>query len=235
MSLDTCALVSSLPCLHWSRPSNAPLFPSHLSPFFLPHPCSPDTGDRPYKCQHCGDQFARRYFLPLSRPSPDAPFPRPPASSSSMPIADSLFHPCHTAIFSPAISTNVTLTRNLSSPPPQIAARALPPPVAPPPPNRPATSVSSPASPAMVQIPAVRPSVSFPSFLPLPHASVPSWSQPNVFIGSVAAPTSNFTDRRPPRVPVILPGPPTLSLLLPRASTLFPPSLRPSVSQIPSC
>src|SRR6266540_817916 len=22
---------------------------------------SPDTGDRPYKCQYCGDQFARRY------------------------------------------------------------------------------------------------------------------------------------------------------------------------------
>ena len=31
-----------------------------------------DTGDRPYKCQHCGDQFARRYVLPtssISRPT----------------------------------------------------------------------------------------------------------------------------------------------------------------------
>jgi hypothetical protein len=25
-----------------------------------------DTGDRPYKCQHCGDQFARRSVLPPS-------------------------------------------------------------------------------------------------------------------------------------------------------------------------
>ena len=36
---------------------------------------STDTGDRPYKCLHCGDQFARRYYLyhlfrPLIQPCP---------------------------------------------------------------------------------------------------------------------------------------------------------------------
>jgi hypothetical protein len=30
----------------------------------------PDTGDRPYRCQHCGDQFARRFAAPP--PPPDA-------------------------------------------------------------------------------------------------------------------------------------------------------------------
>ncbi|KAH9962541.1 hypothetical protein BGW80DRAFT_1354525, partial [Lactifluus volemus] len=41
-------------------------------------PSTPDTGDRPYKCQHCGDQFARRsyqsfffaYFLCIIPPAP---------------------------------------------------------------------------------------------------------------------------------------------------------------------
>src|SRR6266852_6823673 len=33
-----------------------------------PHSTLPytDTGNRPYKCQHCGDQFARRFVLPTS-------------------------------------------------------------------------------------------------------------------------------------------------------------------------
>jgi hypothetical protein len=42
-------------------------------PFTPPHHSHPtDTGDRPYKCQHCGDQFARRYSF-LLLPSPTAP------------------------------------------------------------------------------------------------------------------------------------------------------------------
>lgn len=36
-----------------------------LHPSYLLTPLSPDTGDRPYKCQHCGDQFARRFVYPL--------------------------------------------------------------------------------------------------------------------------------------------------------------------------
>ena len=41
-----------------SRPS------SSLSPFLsLTHSPPTDTGDRPYKCQHCGDQFARSDLL----------------------------------------------------------------------------------------------------------------------------------------------------------------------------
>lgn len=35
--------------------SRSPIPPPSLTTFH-----SPDTGDRPYKCQHCGDQFARR-------------------------------------------------------------------------------------------------------------------------------------------------------------------------------
>ena len=58
---------------HMRSRTSFPPNPSHtpyplLSPT-LPHlltNSSPtDTGDRPYKCQHCGDQFARRSVYPL--------------------------------------------------------------------------------------------------------------------------------------------------------------------------
>jgi hypothetical protein len=39
---------------------------SMCSKFFL----STDTGDRPYKCQYCGDQFARRYVSPVVKWQP---------------------------------------------------------------------------------------------------------------------------------------------------------------------
>ena len=85
MSQDTCALVSLLPppTAPWVAvgpplpleppPPHPP--PVALAAFFSalrssdshsPRPHSTDTGDRPYKCQHCGDQFARRSVRSLS-------------------------------------------------------------------------------------------------------------------------------------------------------------------------
>jgi len=95
-----------------------------------------DTGDRPYQCLYCGDQFARRS------------------------VALSLFIPTNqstmsTAIFFQDTSTNVTPTRGLT--PPLLPARRVPLPPAPLPQNRPATSVSSPVSPVTAPIHAVRP------------------------------------------------------------------------------
>ena len=49
------------------RPQSSPP-PAHLT-----YHHNTDTGDRPYKCQHCGDQFARRYahiHLPVQSPHP---------------------------------------------------------------------------------------------------------------------------------------------------------------------
>ena len=51
MSLDICDPVC------YSAP---PLLAAPLIPLRIPT----DTGDRPYKCQHCGDQFARRSVPP---------------------------------------------------------------------------------------------------------------------------------------------------------------------------
>ena len=60
MSRLQCYLHSSSTC---RSPYEIPYVPSplHLSTFLKnPHT---DTGDRPYKCQHCGDQFARSDLL----------------------------------------------------------------------------------------------------------------------------------------------------------------------------
>jgi hypothetical protein len=57
---------------------------SHSAPLLPPRSAPTDTGDRPYKCQHCGDQFARRSVL-LHLPSPAAPL------TSISPISPPLF------------------------------------------------------------------------------------------------------------------------------------------------
>ncbi len=65
MSQDICAPVSPRRPLSPRRPEHplpAPLFPTRP---LLAHILHTDTGDRPYKCQHCGDQFARRSVYPL--------------------------------------------------------------------------------------------------------------------------------------------------------------------------
>jgi hypothetical protein len=99
-----------------------------------------DTGDRPYKCLYCGDQFARRYAMPCLRL---------PSRSSSIP-----------AICFPAIVTSATQTKS-PFPPPAPVAGAPPPLRVQPPRNRPAISVSSPVFRVMVPILAVRPVTPF--------------------------------------------------------------------------
>jgi len=47
--VSLCSTGAGLPLHHLRLRSRSPM----LTP-------SPDTGDRPYKCQYCGDQFARR-------------------------------------------------------------------------------------------------------------------------------------------------------------------------------
>ena len=62
-SSSTCLPTYAIP---YATPST--LLPAPLIPLRIPT----DTGDRPYKCQHCGDQFARR-SVPPNLPSPAAP------------------------------------------------------------------------------------------------------------------------------------------------------------------
>ena len=50
-------LPSPAPTLRWGAPHRSPI-PTTAS---LTASLLLDTGDRPYKCQHCGDQFARRH------------------------------------------------------------------------------------------------------------------------------------------------------------------------------
>ena len=59
------SLVSSFPQRPPDPGGACPTFPR--SPHRLPPLSPPDTGDRPYKCQHCGDQFARRLVSIFSR------------------------------------------------------------------------------------------------------------------------------------------------------------------------
>lgn len=73
-SSSTCRSTYAFPYVHDTNlphfPHQTPHTPTRSSPphtsaisnqFLLPT----DTGDRPYKCQHCGDQFARRSVYPL--------------------------------------------------------------------------------------------------------------------------------------------------------------------------
>jgi hypothetical protein len=167
--------------------------PSLLPPRLPSH--TTDTGDRPYKCQHCGDQFARRSVLHL--PSPVAPLisisPISPLCSSSQ------------AISSRDMSTNATPTRNLSFLPLRLAARAPLLTVGPPPRSKLVTNVSSPLCLVMEPILVV----SDPTLPPLLSHACP-FPQPNVFIGKRDAPMSNSIARLRPSDRVIQPVPPSI-------------------------
>lgn len=165
----------------------------------------PDTGDRPYKCQYCGDQFARRY------------------ASLHFPLSNHLI-PWLLATFSLATSINATPTRSLSqTASPAVAEKALLPHLARPHPSRPVTSVSSPVFHVMGPTLAVR----TPPLSTIIRSSLSVLSpyldssplrnlQQNAFPASVAVRMSNFTGKLLRAVPVIiLPAP--LPLLRPRS------------------
>jgi hypothetical protein len=82
-SPSTCSTTHAIPFV---SSVDAPLAAAH-SPFFS------DTGDRPYKCQYCGDQFARR-------------------SAVWYHIAPILLTLCFLVTFYRDTSTNVTQTKN---------------------------------------------------------------------------------------------------------------------------
>ena len=182
MSLDTCDPV----CIFTPRPS-----PPHS--FLTPT----DTGDRPYKCQHCGDQFARRSVLP----SPAAPL----ISNPFLFLAATSFRD---------ISTSAIPTKNPWFRRPLLhAARAHLLPAGRPLPSKLVINVSSLLCHAMGPIPVVSPAISHP--LILSHAC--PFTQPNVCIERRDAPMSNSIARPPlsdrviqPVLPTILQTPRTL-------------------------
>lgn len=61
MSPGICARVSLRPALPLHQRAYPALLDQLLPIFLHLLTSATDTGDRPYKCQHCGDQFARRY------------------------------------------------------------------------------------------------------------------------------------------------------------------------------
>lgn len=149
----------------------------------------PDTGDRPYKCQYCGDQFARRY------------------ASLHFPLSNHLI-PWLLATFSLATSINATPTRSLSqTASPAVAEKALLPHLARPHPSRPVTSVSSPVFHVMGPTLAVRtppqclPSSAHPflssrhTWIPLPSATCSKMHFPQVSLYVCQISPANCSER----------------------------------------